>query len=232
MSWNIWFGDFEKFKRIEYIAEIIKKLQPDFVGLQELTPITLKYLLNQEWFRFSYHTTDNIREIVVPYGTGLFSRHPANWTVHDLPSKMGRRLVTAQVDNVMVGSVHLESLDESKRRKKQLAKCFGTLTSSSTAILMGDMNFDTPEVHPISPGFADVWLAECPSDPGYTRDTEENLMAKLNRQEEKRKRIDRIFLKSAEVKTTAIERLGTQPLEDPTVFASDHFGLHARFEKV
>jgi tyrosyl-DNA phosphodiesterase 2 len=65
--------------------------------------------------------------------------------------------------------------------------------------------------------------------PGYTEDTDINLMRLHTHQEVKQVRFDRILLRSGKLGwvSQAIKLLGTQPIgsDSAAVFPFDHFGL-------
>ena len=96
----------------------------------------------------------------------------------------------------------------------------------------------TTEAKPATPTENGAQLEEAmrgqvirPDDPGYTVDTDVNRMRWEMQPRRTRKRIDRMFLRSAgRLRPEHIELVGERAAPgDPTLFASDHFGLKARF---
>jgi len=105
---------------------------------------------------------------------------------------------------------------------------------------MGDFNFDAHQQENIEqfkalPNWIDVWAKLIDSEnPGFTYDTEENLMTKANSRATYRSRIDRIILRSQTMIPVEIQMLGTQPIGTQgqlNIYPSDHFGLTAVFQK-
>ena len=50
LSFNIWLSKFEMKKRMEGLGKIIKELNPDIVGLNEVTKENLALLQKEDWF--------------------------------------------------------------------------------------------------------------------------------------------------------------------------------------
>ena len=100
-------------------------------------------------------------------------------------------------------------------------------------MLMGDFNFcarrSTEENAHIDPDYRDMWTALRGDDPGYTEDTDINLMRLEKTQKHKQVRFDRMLVRSSTPgwRPASIELLGTKSISSklPNVFPSDHFGL-------
>lgn len=141
---------------------------------------------------------------------------------------MGRRLLVADfAGGVRVGVVQLESLANPDRRREQLATAFAVVKEAPRSVLLGDFNFPdgAPETVALDPEFTDAWPSLFAGDPGYTRDTVVNRMARFGRQE-KQQRLDRILFRG--LRPQSLEMLGREPI-GPDLYPSDHFGLLARF---
>ena len=112
-----------------------------------------------------------------------------------------------------------------------LLKVFPALKFAESALFVGDMNFSPldEENRFIDPSFLDTWAYLHPDDPGYTENTDINLMRyDFHHQRVDLKRYDRIFLRSAKWNPVSIEVIGNIPIGDnPRLFPSDHFGVCA-----
>jgi tyrosyl-DNA phosphodiesterase 2 len=234
----VWFGAHRFEERVPLLIDAIGRADADVIALQEVTPEFNAYLRAAPWAD-DYAATARIGD----YGCVLASRLPvtrAAW--HVLPTRMGRTLVVMDViaDGVPVtlATVHLESMaSETDTRVRQLVDIFPILGGCHpTRVLCGDMNFtpdDAAETAAVTPGWTDVWAALRPADPGFTMDSERNAMRWEVKPKVTRKRLDRVFTHGAALEARAIALYGDQPAPgDPTLFASDHFALCARFEIV
>jgi len=117
----------------------------------------------------------------------------------------------------------------SKTRKAQLEIIFPILKEADTSLLMGDFNFCsswTDENKNIPPEYLDLWAEIHPKEPGFTEDTDVNLMTFMDKRRKKQVRFDRVLLRSNSWKGISIELLGTKPIGEE-LFPSDHFGLKA-----
>src|SRR5262249_9047735 len=113
-------------------------------------------------------------------------------------------------------------------RATQLRLIQPHLAQHGAAVLCGDMNFqpaDPVETAAIDPAFVDVWPLLRAEDPGYTADSQINKMRYALKPAMSRKRIDRVFVPGTRWKPTAIELVGTEPIDGEGNFTSDHFGL-------
>lgn len=228
VTWNTWFGGhmFEE-RTVALLAELERR-SPHVIALQEVTAPLLAALADAAWVRRRYHLSQlDVRD----YDVLLLSREPVRRiTSLDLPTGMGRRLLVADLAcGLRVATVHLESTSDcAAARAAQLRRILPYLARDPDVALVGDMNFrpgDRLEEAELDPSFRDVWPALHPAARGYTVDTERNAMRLAVRSTPTQKRIDRVFLRSAGWRATAIELLGTQPIDDDETFISDHFGL-------
>jgi tyrosyl-DNA phosphodiesterase 2 len=241
ISYNVWFGEYYFAERAQAIFDILQNLEADFLALQEVTPPFLKMLLEQEWVRKDYLLSDGTGRTVHPYGVlMLFRSQPEKLTLQELPSRMERGLLLGTFKlngkQTAVATVHLESWQRSEPfRKKQLEQIFLSLAQYDQVFLMGDFNFCSTwdENKNIDSNYLDVWAHLHPGRPGYTEDTNINIMRLNQKGKPKSVRFDRVLLRSANQLwlPDSIHLLGTRPIGPalPYVFPSDHFGLHARF---
>lgn len=242
VTFNVWFGEYYREERTDALFRILQDSDADIIALQEITPELLEVILETPWIRDTYSISDFIGESIAPYGVLLLSRLPVErWEIHHLPTRMYRALVTATLNingtQTVVGVVHLESTKfQGATREDQMRVIFPILENGPHAFLMGDFNFCAirdVENRALDPRYRDAWAALRPDDPGYTEDTERNIMRLLQTEKPKRARFDRVLVRSASPGWRAedIRLLGTEPIDPrlPKVFPSDHFGVWARF---
>jgi tyrosyl-DNA phosphodiesterase 2 len=244
LTFNVCFTDHYLQERCEALLRIVEGCDADVICLQEVTSAYLKYILNQEWVRANYYVSDYTGGTIQRYGVLLLSRIPiVSLMLHDLPSIMGRKLLVAElrINNqiVKIATVHLESGGKlyAFARAPQLELIFSSLANSKQAILMGDFNFCSSwreENAKIDRNYQDMWAVLRSGEPGYTEDTDINLMRLEYTQKHKKVRFDRILVRSSTPgwQPKSIELLGTNPISSdyPNVFPSDHFGLVGRLE--
>jgi tyrosyl-DNA phosphodiesterase 2 len=233
VTWNVWFGGHMFEERCAALLAELARRRPEVIALQEVTEELLDELLAQPWVRAAYQvSTRRLHH----YDVVLLSRLPIRWmALIDLPSAMGRRLLTAELAcGLTLATVHLESTaSEAAARAAQLRIVQPALAERyPDVVLAGDMNFEpdhTLENAALDPSFVDVWPVLHPGEPGYTVDTDINLMRLQVNSNPARKRIDRIFARSSRWRAQAIELVGTAPIDLDGTFPSDHFGLEAAF---
>jgi len=230
-TWNVWFGPYQFVRRGEALLAELARQQADVIALQEVTPELLAIIERAAWVRDAYAFSDRA---VVGYDVLLLSRREVgSFAMVELPTMMGRRLLVAELAcGLTVATVHLESLrDRASWRATQLGIILPWLAESyPDALLVGDMNFgddDAIESEAIAadPQLIDVWPALHPGDAGYTIDSDVNGMRLAASGIPAHKRLDRVFLRAQRWRATAIERLGTEAIDDVGTFISDHFGL-------
>lgn len=238
LTWNLWFGEFARARRLDAALEIVRDHSPDVIAFQEIVPETLQQVWATPWVEDGYHLTDTTGATFrLRYGTVLLTRiAPAAIHVVPLPSDMGRDLVAVDLviggATLRVGGIHLESEYSTPRRIEQLRRIGPFLNAADAAVLMGDMNFTDgdPEEAVLPAGAQDVWKQVRPGDPGVTRDSMGNGMARLHDRTPQSRRLDRIFLMpgASGWRASSIEIVGTEPIDgDPTLLPSDHYGLVA-----
>jgi tyrosyl-DNA phosphodiesterase 2 len=240
VTYNVWFGKYYFKERCEALLKIVRDCDADVIGLQEVTPNFLKIVLKQEWVRDRYYISDATGVTVQGYGVLLLSRIPIRrMFLHNLPTLMSRKLLVAELcvneQTFNVATVHLESMKQSAPlRAEQLAEIFPLLSNSEHSVLMGDFNFCsswTSENTNIDSSYQDLWAVLRSGEPGYTEDTDINLMRLHLTGKEKQVRFDRILLRSFSSlwQPQSIKRLGIEPISQKyryrKVFPSDHFGL-------
>ncbi|KNC49198.1 endonuclease/Exonuclease/phosphatase [Thecamonas trahens ATCC 50062] len=150
---------------------------------------------------------------------------------------------------LVVGNVHMESAVNAGSDHKRLLQGRALIDRLSTFVaagddvwLMGDTN-ECAELDPadsaLNAAFRDVsldtWSTLHSGDPGWTEDTDINIMRALFRPTAKHARLDRILLfQPSRFAPASIDRLGTIPFAhhastNHPIFISDHFGLHATY---
>lgn len=225
LTWNVWFGSYMFDERASAVIAEIARRRPEVVALQEVTP-PLRARLVDELAGYELHGADN----GVAYDVALLTRVAvAEVTTLALPTRMGRRLLTARLaSGLVVATVHLESTEPcAVERAEQLALIGPALVAAGDdVVLVGDMNFDDDaiiEPKALDASFADVWPT-LHREPGFTVDSAINSMrgALVS---PARKRIDRAFLRGDGWRASSIELVGTTPIDDAQTFPSDHFGL-------
>lgn len=240
MTYNVWFGDYMFDPRAVALLSLARDYAPDIIGLQEVTPRLLTKILEADWVREHYFLSDTTGTSVTPYGTMLLSRFPLRaQRLYPLPSGMHRQMVTAEVhlngQILQVANVHLESKKHNaSMRAAQLRGALKLLEHARHCLLVGDFNFCSswPEENSVLPAeYQDLWPALRPEEPGYTVDTEVNLMRLLQKDKRKANRFDRILLRGRAPgwQARSIELIGIDPISPQyvDVFPSDHFGLVA-----
>ena len=236
LSWNIYFGGHMFEERRDGLFAELERRRPDVALLQEVTPELLEALTVQSWIS-EYHLSDTDGGSLGRYGMLLLARlAPDRVRWLDLPTAMGRSLLVADVGGLTVATVHLESSKhDTAVRVAQLERIFGFLRRyDSDVVLAGDMNFqpsDSAETAALDGDFADLWPALRPGEPGYTVDTDANPMRYQLKEKPTHKRIDRVFHRGSAWRATAIELVGTRPIDVDGTFVSDHFGLEVELTR-
>jgi tyrosyl-DNA phosphodiesterase 2 len=230
LTWNVWFGGHMFEERCAALLADLERRKPDVIALQEVTPDLLGMLVDAPWVTRGYQLSD--LQLWQGYDVLILSRLPIKQlSTLELPTRMGRKLLIAELAcGLTIATIHLESMKESiAARETQLRLIQPHLAALSKDVaLAGDMNFqpsDAIETAALDPSFVDVWPALHPDDPGYTADSEKNPMRFALKPKLSRKRIDRVFVRSARWRPTAIELVGTAPIDIDQTFTSDHFGL-------
>ena len=144
----------------------------------------------------------------------------AEFEFHSLPTEMSRRLLLVKVPQLVIGTVHLESLANPRMRVEQLKICARVLAPFPDAMLVGDFNFDSERNFkaPHEPlenaalavleGFTDLWPSLRP-EPGKTFDSTLNPYIEQYEQ----MRYDRVMVKLAGWRPEDIRMVGDEPLD-------------------
>ena len=205
---NVCFDPRLRRERTRALVAAIETWNADVVALQEVTLLVLASLQSSDLVRSEYHVA--VGSMEATYGVVLLSRVPFTRVDQvSLPGMMGRTLLVGRWGEGE-GSV-------------------------AVATLVGDMNFDPgdPEERTRDLRYTDAWPALRGNDPGYTEDTDTNVLRLLAEGgEHKQVRYDRIFVRSSSMRPTHIERVGTEPFGTPfgPSGLSDHFGVLATFD--
>lgn len=237
LTWNVWFGSLATKQRFQAIVEDVIARDPDVACFQEVTAGFTRALRMggiEQVYAVSPNRIDR-------YGCLTLVKHglAPSFSEVRLPTQMGRSLVvatlnsTVAIGDVVVGNVHLESLDNEPTRRLQLRACREVLESHASAVLCGDFNFDSSktwgdwrrgakpracedlENHVLEvelPGWLDTWPTLMGvEDPGYTFDGATNPACVRDRQEQMR--YDRVMVKHCGVLApSSICMIGTDPV--------------------
>ena len=254
MTFNLWFSpDYAK-ERIASVLSIVEETSPDFVAFQEVLIPILEIIKSHPFIRSTYSISDIDGTHIHQYGVVLLSKHPADpgsSRVTLLATRMGRSLVSASYfcGEVVVGTVHLESLNSPFYRRSQMEtfhELYGQTTRASgkrSVVVVGDFNFDDVEafgggepeennaLDQVLPGWTDVWSDLHPDARGATFDPDVNKMLHPGKETA---RYDRVMLGPSPLHHPSdISLLGCDPLPPPLagVWPSDHFGLLSVFSQ-
>jgi endonuclease/exonuclease/phosphatase family metal-dependent hydrolase len=255
LTFNLWFEPHAMVKRLQAVIRLLKADLPDVVGLQEVVPethaelhksLSALYFVSQAPANSAYFTLLLVRRTwqAVTMGRVPFTN-----------SHMGRDLLYAKIgEDLIVGTVHLESEDNAAKRKAQLQECADFLeqfsSTRSSRILMGDFNFDSDKNyregkplenfvlrHVFPDAYKDMWLALAPpEDKGYTLDQKANpWRGTFSVKHRHQYRFDRIMAcLLGKWQATNIALWANAPIaEDAStpIFASDHFGVMLTLEE-
>lgn len=157
VSYNVWFKEWHQEARALALLELLH--EPAIACFQEVTPSFLRILLATDWVRQHYFVSDGPVALTVnPYGVVMIVRKNVfphvEFRISNFPSNQGRRLLTAHLGpSLVVGTVHLESLDNAEMRIAQL-----TTAKQQCTLVCGDMNFADGEAEEqcMADGWTDV----------------------------------------------------------------------------
>ena len=239
LTWNVWFGLERPLRRSQELLGIASRLRPDVMAFQEVTAPFLELLLSQPWLH-RYDVSDPSGATLEGYGNVIMTRFPqVVRVVQPFESAMGRKLILVEGDvgrrRWAFGCVHLESYRESSAaRDGQLKQAMDRLDEYEHAALMGDFNFCSTwaeENARIPNHWVDAWSA-AGEGPGWTVDTDRNLMRARHSGASTQVRIDRVLMKRSSGRVVSARLVGTSPIpgEFPEVWPSDHFGLFVELE--
>ncbi len=238
LTWNIWFDKHKQSIRYKEIVSNVLTLDPDVACFQEVTRPFLNILKSNKDLMKRYYISSNSI-----YGYGILSIAKKDvfgkvfFEEITLPSNMGRSLLVTHIDvprlatggqdkdedafHLVVGNVHLESLDNESLRREQLITSSRHLSNEaySASLLVGDFNFDSEQtwgdwdrsvslrrhklentvLQEVMPEWTDAWpylkgegKGKDAADPGITFDGLTNPICVRNKKE--RMRYDRIMV--------------------------------------
>mmetsp|Transcript_30097 Transcript_30097/g.39628 ORF Transcript_30097/g.39628 Transcript_30097/m.39628 type:complete len:302 (+) Transcript_30097:139-1044(+) len=226
LSWNIWFDQLGQTKRFNTILEKSLALKPDVICFQEVVPDFIRLAMNTPGLLEEYEISDDgSGSSVSPYGVLMMVKNnlKPEFAFHEMATNMYRQLLTAKLgaQDVFVGTVHLESLNQHPYREAQLQLAKDVLDQCENSILCGDFNFcsyrnfvpkgklENESLKEILPEYTDIWPLLRPEEKGYTYDSENNVM--IHRYE--RMRYDRIVAKlSSGLSVVSVELIGTDKI--------------------
>ena len=252
LTFNIWFDQYFNEQRTRAITDIIQQHDPDVICLQEVTTRSIQYVCASTFIRQHYFASDSPDDdysSVHPYGVwmGVKKNLPIKRIFFNtLPSGMCRAALSVefQKSSMVVTTVHLESLDNTELRYKQLSIIAKFQRAYKNAVLCGDFNFDSERnytdylpylendfLKTNMSEYVDVWQVLKYPELGKTFDTTTNKM--ISNHQTEVMRYDRIILASAESKWKAadIQMIGNQAIyvgqeyQNSKVYPSDHYGL-------
>mmetsp|Transcript_60151 Transcript_60151/g.105356 ORF Transcript_60151/g.105356 Transcript_60151/m.105356 type:complete len:326 (-) Transcript_60151:28-1005(-) len=218
---NVWFDDKLRMPRSKALIEVIKRMGVHVCCLQEVVPEVASVLASG---LPSWSCSDpGDGSTVAPYGVMVLAApgKDVRFSFHELPTEMCRQLLLAELDGLVVGTVHLESLANHPTREAQLRVCEALLAPFDDALLVGDFNFDSdrnfvPPHTPLEnealaeilPRYVDLWPA-LRSERGKTFDS--SLNPYISRSEHMR--YDRIMTCLSNWATRQIEIFGHEPVD-------------------
>ncbi|CAF0761642.1 unnamed protein product [Didymodactylos carnosus] len=265
VTYNIWFDQSHQPFRFQSLSVILNNSNSHVICLQEMTYPILQQLISQSWVQQRYMISDvdasTFSNGKQGYGVVMLIQKDLclrQLLIVEFPTRMGRSLLFTQLkfgtETILVGTVHLESLNSREARSQQLKICksiFETYTADdqhTTCLLMGDFNFDANgsenvEHMTLLSNWLDVWpTVKGPNNLGWTFDTSTNTM--LKNHPKTTSRLDRIMIASSVRKPAQIEIIGNKCVEQmqletatmnnrttslSNIFPSDHYGLMADF---
>jgi exonuclease III len=224
--------------RINLIADIIIKNNPDIICFQEVSLIPL-YILKKKLssiYKYQYETNYFFDETIKrnrEVETIIFSKYPVcNYQVYGLDGNLryNNSLVRAEFNNFVLYNVYLQAgskkspgqeyywfhytrcrIDQIKRIKELIDK------DTKPVIICGDFNFhldggdDWLEYDEIKDYFKDSWK-EIRKTEGFTENTDINTMRWNIKFKEKKVRYDGILYKSDKIIPLTSKIVGTKPV--------------------
>jgi poly(A) polymerase len=232
-------------KRFAHEMVILEDLDADVICLNEVTPMFLKMLLEQEWVRTDYFVSDafvpnsdykTVHDSVfsegVPMGNVILSRFPMSLSKFEFSYKANckRDAIVATFDDLTICAVHLSAWKQLyERRYTQLQELTSHLPTQNTVIL-GDLNFqvEAENVTISKCDYVDMWTATEKDPFGYTWDSVTNhMIQRIIPFMNKSMRLDRIIMSErSKWETDQIRIFANEPVEQNRyLFCSDHYGL-------
>ncbi len=236
VTWNIWFGTFQFEKRYQEICRILCDLSPDFICLQEVTKLFIIHITKQEWVKKEYYISDCNGSSFESYGVFMLCKYPSiRVCLHQFPNSfMNRNLLTMEIDELIIATTHLESLDFNRQKRiEQLEFSLDLLKDTKKmCVFCGDFNFgdknaliENTMIEKFT--FVDAWCVLNKDTDGFT------MPATM---EWKSWRPDRILF-SPNSRLLTISKIGIDDIlydvsikfENHPKTPSDHYGLFCTF---
>lgn len=219
VSYNIMFHDIHSDLRLDMLIYLLRHLKPDIICLQEVTEKSLEKLHNS-LENYNYIRMNRSRYFEVVFYTSDYTA--VDYKMLALPSEFGRAITTIvfQKDYRIfnVTTFHLESLDRSETRVKQLNILKNLVDGIEMPIICcGDTNLKDGEIglDDIT-NFGDVWkILGSPERAAITSHGDRYFGTDV------KERYDRFWTSGFHVKSLTI--LGRKPIDN--VWISDHDGL-------
>lgn len=246
LSYNIFNYNDSWEKRVYLIADLISKLLPDIIGLQEVR-------LDESQFIYDdFHQITHIKELLIEQGylnylhqsamlysyprseegLAIFSKYPVIDYSYillgrdiDDPGSHQRIclyvLVETPIGLIQFFNTHLElKLEMSSQNAKEIIEFADKklIENDSPQILVGDMNAEpsSETIQRFQANFKDSWIEFNPKGSGITFSTNRNY----------KKRIDFIFYRNFNKKVHDFRIVNKKKEVD----ASDHFGVQVEFK--
>jgi len=210
-------------ERFQKEMEILKELNADIIGLNEVTLPFLHLLQNQDWVRENYYLSDvislnnnkneeptTVNKTVFDHsemGCVILSKYPFDNLYSfefSSTSNCDRDVIIGSFfDNQFnIVSAHITAYEEHfNRRETQMKELCETLDQNlhnNNVIIMGDLNLHLVKEDLLIPkiGYIDLWKPSVEDENGYTWDTKTNsLINKFLLLDRRRMRLDRIIAK-------------------------------------
>lgn len=211
---NVWFSPNYREGRTYALINFILKHKPDFVCLQEITPSVRDIIISNQKILQVYTWKD---DSIGNYGVAILSKSPIdNVIILPLVSKMNRKFLGISVNNqVIISTVHLESLDNEDIRRTQLKKILSQMNKYPVTILTGDFNMKSSENFLLTIDY--TMYSEF-----LTYNGQSNKM--VNSSKYPPQPFDRFLIKGCQIKS--IEMVNDKPFKN-NIYISDHYGLFA-----
>ena len=159
LTYNVWFDSYNWDNRCKAIFEICEEKSPDVICFQEVTNDFLNLLLSLKFIKDNYYITFPPNQLKNWYDVIILTKFKCNAYVVPFISRMGRKLIYICIQNntteiIKIGTVHLESMNNSMIRENQLISSFNILDSKEIEnicfknthnFLLGDFNFSEKE---------------------------------------------------------------------------------------
>jgi endonuclease/exonuclease/phosphatase family metal-dependent hydrolase/predicted esterase len=238
---NIWHDQRDWPARFEYMVRELRRLEPDVIALQEV--LQHENLPNQaETFArrlgYQYHFTSvDAEDRPRRYGNAILTRHPVlarGWKALE-PRDDYRNAAHLRIDfhgtEVDLYNTHLHHTGEGggirRRQLEDLLGFIGETRGAGPVILAGDFNapVEAPEMRLLDERFVDAYGA-------VHTDAEARARTTLNPHVgHEPRRIDHIYFERGAWEPVGAEIILDQP-DAAGTWASDHFGVLARFRRI